>query len=164
VRESAPTHAHEGQDDPEQAQQTICPLHLTEIAERTGIVAQFCDRYRAEPEQIHHAVREFVTYWTIGEGTGRRQFNWPRKLRKHLQTTCERPGGLKALGELGHEELTRETKRQLSRDAGAMALMREAEELASGAHPRARPPLAPVKAAPAGALVSDLSKALGGRA
>jgi hypothetical protein len=94
--------------DPEQAEPalrlTICPLDLLEKAESAGIVRDFVEKYRAEPEQIRDAVRNFVTYWTIGAGIGRKEANWPRKLRRNLQILCEKPGGLRAPGEMEHEK------------------------------------------------------------
>lgn len=105
------THATAISNPPEQGPEsdlklTLCPLNLTETAEKVGIVSDFVERYRAEPEQIRDAVREFVTHWTIGSGQGRREGNWPKKLRGHLKHTCERLGGLKPPGAIAHEETT----------------------------------------------------------
>ncbi len=84
---------------------TICPLDLVETAKSAGIVRDFVERYQVEPEQILDAVREFVSHWTIGGGMGRREANWPRKLRSHLKHTCERLGGLKPIGEVKAAEV-----------------------------------------------------------
>jgi hypothetical protein len=146
---------------------TTCPLDLPAKAETLGIVRDFVEAYRVEPEQIRDAVREFTAHWTIGGGAGRREGNWPRKLRADLKWKCTTPGKLKSLGELGHAEVTRETRQQSASDNSAMNLMREAEALASraaAAPARRAPAPAPVRATPAGALITDLSKALGGRA
>lgn len=85
---------------------TICPLDLVEKAEAVGIVGQFVERYRVEPGQIREAIREFVTFWTIGAGTGRKDANWFKKLRHDLKFKCETPGKLKAPGALEHQERT----------------------------------------------------------
>jgi len=71
-----------------------------DIAKFHGIIRDFVVRYSVEPEQITDAVREFVSHWTIGGGMGRKEANWPRKLRSHLKHTCERLGGLKPIGEV----------------------------------------------------------------
>lgn len=117
--------------DPDEPRLTICPLDLTEKAKSLGILAEFVDRYRVEPEQIREVIREFVSYWTIGGGAGRKQANWPKKLREHLRRTCEKPGGLKPIGELEHEAHggngpSRGVKAAKEAGAKGMALMREA--------------------------------------
>lgn len=60
-------------------------------------------------------------------------------------------------------DLLPETRAQIARDSGGLALMREAEALASGAAPATAPRPTPVKAVPTGAIITDLSKHLGGR-
>lgn len=115
-------------DDPKL---TICPLDLREKAESAGILRDFVDKYQAEPEQIREVIREFVSYWSIGGGVGRKHANWPRKLREHLRRACEKPGGLKPIGELEHEQHggggpSRGVRAAKAADAAAMALMREA--------------------------------------
>jgi hypothetical protein len=81
---------------------TVCPLNLAEVAEKTGIVRDFAERYRVDPKQLHPIVHEFVAHWTIGGGMGRKELNWPRKLRSRLKDACEKPGGLAAPGAVEH--------------------------------------------------------------
>lgn len=115
---------------------TICPLDLREKAEAAGILGDFVDRYQADAEQIRAAIREFVTYWTIGGGTGRKQLHWLKKLREHLRRACEKPGGLKPIGEIEHDahggsSAPRKAKAAIEAGAKGMALMREAEAMAA---------------------------------
>jgi hypothetical protein len=77
---------------------TICPLDLLEKAEKVGIVRDFVERYKVDPELIRAGIREFVSHWTIGAGMGRKDANWPRKLRGDLKFKCETPGKLKRRG------------------------------------------------------------------
>lgn len=124
--------ASEGASDSESDPKlTICPLDLREKAEAVGIIGDFVDKYRVDPEQIREAIREFVSYWSIGGGQGRKQGNWPRKLREHLRRACEKPGGLKPVGEIEHEQhgtggQSRGVRAAKAAGEAAMALMREA--------------------------------------
>lgn len=81
---------------------TICPLGLVDKLDALGVVQEFVERYHVEADQIRDSLREFVSYWTIGGGQGRREFNWAKKAREHVRRACERPGGLKPIGELLH--------------------------------------------------------------
>ena len=81
---------------------TICPLDLTSKAESLGIISEFSEKYRTNPAQIREKSDEFVSYWTIGGGMGRKEANWPKKLREHLRRTCEKPGGLDPPGAIEH--------------------------------------------------------------
>jgi hypothetical protein len=125
--------ASDGSQEPE-PRLTSCPLDLREKAESVGIVRDFVEKYRVEPEQIHEVIREFVSYWIIGGGMGRTHANWPKKLREHLRRACEKPGGLKPIGELEHEQhggggTSRSVKAAKDAGAKAMALMREAQAM-----------------------------------
>lgn len=111
----------------------ICPLGLLEKAEKTGIVSEFCEKYRSEAEPIREVIREFESYWTIGGGMGRKEANWMRKLREHLRRHCEKPGGLEAPGALEHAQ--RQPKR--GRGGAPTAL---AEALPAPYHDAWKPP------------------------
>lgn len=87
-----------------------CPLDLTSKAESLGIISEFAEKYRAEPEQLRKCTNEFVSYWTIGGGMGRKEANWPKKLREHLRRTCEKPGGLEPPGAIQHAQHQRKTR------------------------------------------------------
>lgn len=87
-----------------------CPLDLTSKAEALGIISEFAEKYRAEPEQIRKSADEFVSYWTIGGGMGRNEANWPKKLREHLRRTCEKPGGLEPPGAIEHAQKRRNSR------------------------------------------------------
>jgi hypothetical protein len=121
--ESSPrAHTHEVAKAPEpepEPRLTSCPLDLSARVEKLGVLAEFCEKYRAEPEQIREVIREFVSYWTIGGGMGRSEANWPKKLREHLRRSCEKPGGLAAPGALEHA--TRSPKRGRGGPATALA-------------------------------------------
>jgi hypothetical protein len=97
----ARAHTHEGIHEPDPGS-TTCPLSLLEKAESVGIIGDFVEKYSASAEQIREVCREFVSYWTIGGGMGRKHANWPKKLREHIRKTCERPGGLAPPGALEH--------------------------------------------------------------
>lgn len=111
----------------------ICPLGLLEKAEKTGILGEFCEKYRSEAEPIREVIREFESYWTIGGGMGRKEANWMRKLREHLRRHCEKPGGLEAPGALEHAQ--RQPKR--GRGGAPTAL---AEALPAPYHDAWKPP------------------------
>lgn len=98
---------------------TTCPLNLLEKAEEAGIVRDFVEKYRVEPDQIRDGIREFIAHWTIGGGVGRKEANWFKKLRGDLKFKCETPGKLKAIGELEHQQ----TKPKRGRGGAPTALV-----------------------------------------
>ena len=116
--EESSAHAREAEPDSDPKLMT-CPLDLGRKADALGIVRDFVEKYSAEPEQIFSVVREFVSYWTIGGGMGRKHANWPKKLREHIRKTCERPGGLAPPGALEHAK--NQPKRGRSGQPSALA-------------------------------------------
>lgn len=122
AREAAPPPAPAADEHQEMDPKlTICPLDLLEKAEKVGIVRDFVERYRVEPEQIRAGIREFITHWTIAGGMGRKEANWFRKLRADLKFKCETPGKLQAVGEIEHNQRTPRRKRGEPEHVGAGA-------------------------------------------
>lgn len=65
--------------------ETVCPLNLLERAESIGLVAELSEKLNEPRAVIRDAIQEFVGFWTIGGGTGRRKRNWMRHLREHIR-------------------------------------------------------------------------------
>jgi len=68
--------------DPNEYREIICPLdftpHPTAVAELAG--------WAKVSENVILAARdEFLTYWTIGAGAGKRRSNWQSKFREHVR-------------------------------------------------------------------------------
>lgn len=125
IADESGARAHEGlpDSDPE-PELTSCPLNLLEKAESVGIIRDFVEKYSVAAEQLRDCTKEFVSYWTIGGGMGRKHANWPKKLREHLRRACEKPGGLKAVGEIEHDSRT-EPSRELAKHKETAALLRK---------------------------------------
>lgn len=64
--------------------ETMCPLNLLERAAAAGVVAELADAYRLREATVAKAVEEFVSYWTIAGGSGKRRRNWMARLRQRL--------------------------------------------------------------------------------
>lgn len=90
-------------DPTESDAETVVPLNLLERADEKGV---FSDVVKALPgvtvEQLRYSAGEFMTYWTIGEGMGKRRRHWMAKLREHLRRAFHEKR-LKAPGEIEHE-------------------------------------------------------------
>lgn len=63
---------------------TTCPLDLLTKAEAAGVFADLAVGLPAGLPELRHHAHEFVTYWTIGKGMGRRKALWMRELRGRL--------------------------------------------------------------------------------
>jgi hypothetical protein len=89
-------------EDP--GRETVCPLDLFDRAEKAGVHTELAEKLPAPIEAVRHETREFVKYWTIGKGGGRRKAGWMRWLRQRI---CDQHGErrLKAPGALGHEAM-----------------------------------------------------------
>jgi hypothetical protein len=72
----------EDRDGSAPSRDTVCPLTLHETF---GAYAQLATALQVPESELRKAAAEFVSYWTIGGGMGRRQGNWARKLREHLR-------------------------------------------------------------------------------
>lgn len=84
---------------------TICPLDLVERAVALEVVEELARKLKQPPEVIVAGCEEFVSYWTIGGGCGRKKTRWMRMLREHLRRGAAE-GKLKALGLVMHEANT----------------------------------------------------------
>lgn len=85
--------------------ETVCPLNLVERADSVGLVAELAAKLNEPEPVIRDCLREFVEYWTIGEGIGKRRPHWMRKAREHVRR-AKGAGRLKPIGALEHEAAT----------------------------------------------------------
>lgn len=86
-----------------------CPLNLVQRAEELEVLATMSKSLSQPIESVKAAAEEFVSYWTIGGGAGRRKTRWMRLLREHLRQTS-RKGLMAPPGLLEHQRVSRETK------------------------------------------------------
>lgn len=89
----------ESPDDP--GHETVCPMDIVERAERNGVLAELAARLPAPIDAVRHEAREFLKYWTLGDGAGRRRTTWMRRLRQRI---CDQhgKGQLQPAGALAH--------------------------------------------------------------
>lgn len=69
---------------PDPDRETMCP---TQLALSTDVRSELAGRLKVAVADIEAAEHEFVTYWTIGGGAGKRRRNWVARLR---QDVCEK--------------------------------------------------------------------------
>lgn len=81
--------------------ETMCPTDLESRAETAGVLRELSDKLGVPLVSVVDAAREFVGYWTIGEGAGKRRRHWMRKLREHIRR-AHREHRLRAPGEIEH--------------------------------------------------------------
>jgi hypothetical protein len=90
-------------DFTESDDESLIPLDLVARADARGV---FSDMLSGMPgvtvEQLRDKAREFVSFWTIGAGTGKKRRLWMRKLREDLRRAW-REGKLRPPGILEHE-------------------------------------------------------------
>lgn len=67
---------------------TVCPLNLAERLPDV-MLAELASAYGVGVSAIKRAVEEFVAYWTVGGGTGKRRALWPRVLRQDIKRKWE---------------------------------------------------------------------------
>jgi len=82
----------------EDAAETICPLNLLEQAKAAGVFEAIHGHLGCEVRALEHHAHEFVSFWTIGKGMGRRKRLWVRELRQRL-ITLHHEGKLAVPGE-----------------------------------------------------------------
>lgn len=80
--------------------ETVCPLNLLDRDGIRSMIRELSERLPCPIASLEHEAREFVMYWTMGEGAGLRRAGWPRKLRGRL---VKRHGA----GELGQSAMAR---------------------------------------------------------
>lgn len=66
---------------PDDDRETVCPLDL---ADRWTGADFMADKLKVPRAEVDRIVTEFVTYWTIGGGTGKRRRHWARLLRQRV--------------------------------------------------------------------------------
>lgn len=95
----------------------MCPTDLEQRAVAVGIPAEFAKHYATTPESVVDAIREHVSYWTIGRGAGQRRAHWMRHLREHLRKLGEqkkfKPPGL--VEHEANENMSESDKRALAK-------------------------------------------------
>lgn len=87
--------------DRDPGRETICPLDLFDKAETIGLHAELAEKLAVPIESIRAETRDFVSYWTIGGGSGRRRAGWMRQLRERIRKRHSE-GQLKAPGLIEH--------------------------------------------------------------
>ncbi len=141
----APPEEHSGvrekpEANREEEHETVCPLDLAERAERAGIHEEFAKFYATTVDAVREVIQEFVAYWTIGGGQGKRRKHWLTKLRQKLKETGQQ-NRFKAQGQIDHERRTaaqvRRPRRKPQAEAPAERLSAEqilalAKQAASG--------------------------------
>lgn len=71
--------------EPDPGRETVCPLDLLSRPGVLSMLAELAERLPAPVADLEHEARDFLGYWTIGEGQGRLRTNWPRVLRERLR-------------------------------------------------------------------------------
>ena len=92
-------------DDP--GRETVCPTDLVERLKRAGTDRALAEKLAVPLESVIHELRQFEAYWVIGKGQGQRRTGWPGKARQWVVEQHARPGGLKPIGAIAHEERKR---------------------------------------------------------
>lgn len=72
---------------------TPCPLDLDRKVP-PGLLDELADGYHVPRAAVERALAEFVAYWTLGPGSGKRRRNWPKQFRARCHDLAKR-------GELG---------------------------------------------------------------
>lgn len=112
--------AREGERRP-----TVVPLNLVEKARAAGVFEvlrvglERAGKY-VTIAQLEDAAREFVSYWSIGEGMGREHTSWMRKMREHVRRSAL-ADRLSAPGAIEHAE----NRRAQAEDDRVLRLVRE---------------------------------------
>lgn len=101
-----------GGDDEER--ETVCPLNLAEKLP-PGMLSELADGHRVPLAAIERALSEFIAYWTIGGGAGRRRRNWLRQFRMRCQELARR-GDLGAEAQASQPSTRRTQRRHASTD------------------------------------------------
>lgn len=94
---------------------TVVPLDLVQRAERLEVLAELSRALKQPIEVLRAGSEEFVAYWSIGGGAGRKKTRWMRLLREHLRRGAQE-GRLKAPGLIEHEEQRAKERRKSEDD------------------------------------------------
>lgn len=68
---------------------TVCPLNIVERAQSLGLIEELASKLKATPGQVRASAEEFLAYWTIGAGIGKRRPHWMAKLREHVRRSAQ---------------------------------------------------------------------------
>jgi hypothetical protein len=92
--------------------ETVIPMNIVAQAEERGVLSDMLEHMPGVTrEQLEEKAREFVTYWTIGAGAGKRRRNWMARLREDLRRAFHE-NRLKAPGFIEHAERSGRTMRE----------------------------------------------------
>lgn len=83
--------------------ETPCPLDLVEKLKTNGVHVELAEALKIDVESVLWELREFVSYWTIGEGTGKRRRHWAAKARERVRKR-HAEGMLKPPGAIDHAQ------------------------------------------------------------
>lgn len=82
-QQTTPTAAGDEQEDP--GRETICPLNLLDRDGVKSMLRELSERLPCPLAVIEHEARDFLSYWTLGDGMGRKRAGWPRVLRERIR-------------------------------------------------------------------------------
>lgn len=64
--------------------ETLCPPDLADRASESGVIAELAAQLRVSPDWARSVADEFVAFWVIGGGAGKRKTTWMRHLRQRI--------------------------------------------------------------------------------
>jgi hypothetical protein len=64
--------------------ETICPMNLTDRAADVGVFLELSKYLNVSEADLLEEARQFVAYWVIGQGMGKKRSHWMAKLRQRL--------------------------------------------------------------------------------
>ncbi len=117
--------------------ETVVPLDLVDRARRLGVFSQVLEHMPGvELVQLEDKAREFMGYWTIGKGAGKKRRHWMSRLREDLRQAYEN-NKLKPIGAIEHDGNSQGDKRQhrsraVATEAMAAAYASAPKEVTSG--------------------------------
>jgi len=76
---------HEPEASEHSVEETYCPANLLERARELQIFPEMAEMLRVSVVQLEAETHEFLTYWLIGKGMGKKRTHWMTKLREHLR-------------------------------------------------------------------------------
>lgn len=65
--------------------ETTCPPGLVETLTGLGVVTELAKAYGVPDSAVLAALAEFVSYWVLGAGAGKRRAHWPAKARERVR-------------------------------------------------------------------------------
>jgi len=70
--------------------ETVIPLDLVDRAKAAGVLTQLADGLGQPLMSIEAKAREFVAFWSIGGGAGKRRRHWMARLRRDIHEAHKR--------------------------------------------------------------------------